>query len=224
MLTTGAVLDTQPTPVERQRAGKIIASMRLAHYTADQTKAVCHALFVKQSDEDMAAAWDALMDQRPVVDKRSFRALLTLLGDGAIRTPQMIELFGMIDRNQSGAIERSEFDFLLRQMVPKSKEARLGGVYMFLQTNSGGLAPPPVDASFAADDDAVRKAAAGKPTAPPVVSTTDITLRQAPAGAPVTVPARPPAAVKAAAAQTPAASKAAAVAAPTPSASCCVIS
>lgn len=167
-LTATTVLEVPLTQAERVRAARIVANMRLAEYTADNIRAVCRALFLTQSDEDLGDAWTSLLGEADSlgVDRASFRALLALLGEGALTAPKVDELFALVDTDGSGTVERPEFDEMMRALNPKSKHARQGALFAFFSANTGGLAPPSVGAVEAVYDDASPASSAQAPLSP----------------------------------------------------------
>lgn len=113
----------QMTPAERVRAGRIVHNMREAQYTAEQIKAVCRALFRKQTDADLKKAWEAIVGEAVSVERGAFFNLLALLGDDELTPAKVEELFSIVDQDKSGSVDFKEFSAMIKAMNPKDGKA-----------------------------------------------------------------------------------------------------
>jgi len=110
------------SPLQLRKVGAIIKNMQGANYSDEQINDVCRALFLTQSEEDMAVAWKVFdADESGFLDGEEFKKALPLLGENIL--PSQIEkLFAEVDTDGSGRIEFPEFCVMVKAMNPKEEE------------------------------------------------------------------------------------------------------
>jgi len=107
------------SPLQLRKVGAVIQQMQTAEYSDDQINDVCRALFLDQSEEDMAVAWK-VFDHAEVgyLDGVEFKKALPLLGEN-VAPGEIDSLFKEVDADGSGKIEFPEFCIMVKRMNPK---------------------------------------------------------------------------------------------------------
>lgn len=107
------------SPLQLRKVGAVIQQMQAAEYTEAQINDVCRALFLDQSEEDMAIAWK-VFDHAEVgyLDGVEFKKALPLLGEN-VPPGEIDSLFKEVDADGSGMIEFPEFCIMVKRMNPK---------------------------------------------------------------------------------------------------------
>jgi len=112
----------QINPLQLRKCGAVIKQMQGGGYNNEQINDVCRALFLSQSEEDMATAFNIFdKDEGGYLDASEFRKALPLLGENMLPS-QVDKLFEDVDTDGSGQIEFPEFCVMVKSMNPKDEE------------------------------------------------------------------------------------------------------
>ena len=107
------------SPLQLRKVGAVIQQMQAAEYSDEQINDVCRALFLDQSEEDMAVAWKVFDHaEMGYLDGDEFKKALPLLGEN-VPPGEIDSLFKEVDTDGSGMIEFPEFCIMVRRMNPK---------------------------------------------------------------------------------------------------------
>ena len=102
-----SVLDTtiqsRLTSQQLLKAGAIVQNMQEAGYSDCEANAICRALFLDQTEEDMLPAWEVFDKERKgFLLAEEFRTVLPLLGEG-VPEEEIDRLFMIADEDNSGS-------------------------------------------------------------------------------------------------------------------------
>lgn len=107
------------SPLQLRKVGAVIQQMQSAEYSDEAINDVCRALFLDQTEEDMATAWKVFdTAELGYLDSEEFKKALPLLGEN-VPPAEIDSLFKEVDTDGSGMIEFPEFCVMVRRMNPK---------------------------------------------------------------------------------------------------------
>jgi len=124
LLTGLSVLDVttklRMSPMDYRKAGAVVQNMQQRGYTDADCNAICRALFLDQSKEDMKAAWRIFAKEQPLMKIHDLKEALAMMFEN-VSENEVDDLLKNVDSAAAG-VEFAEFSLLVKAISKKSAD------------------------------------------------------------------------------------------------------